>query len=121
MDRSNFSPSSGRTDPDLPSQTLEDTEAAQAIKQIELKAIHKLCRHHKDRAAAWLFGLFVSLPVSAMTAIPARTSTAWGTWLINWQSNLILYFAGLCLVMCLGHSARRAYLAYSERGPEDRW
>ena len=50
-----------------------------------------------------------------MTAIPARTSTAWGTWLINWQSNLILYFAGLCLFMCLGHSARRVHLAFSRK------
>lgn len=117
MDRSNFSPSCGRMDPDLPSQTLEDTEAALAIEQIELKAIHKLRRHHKDRAAAWLAGMFVSLPVGGMIAIPARTSTAWGTWMINWQSNLILCFAGLCLVMCLGHSARLIYLASSGKRP----
>jgi Ni/Fe-hydrogenase subunit HybB-like protein len=121
MDRSNFSPSCGRTDPDLPSQRLEDTEAALAIEQIELKAIHQLCRHHKDRAAAWLAGLFVSLPVSVMSASGAVSSTAWGTWLINWQSNLILYFAGLCLVMCLGHSARRVHLTFSVKHPKDRW
>lgn len=117
MDRSDFSSSSGRTDPDLPSQTLEDTEAAQAIEQIEFKAIHKLCRHHKDRAAAWLFGLFVSLPVGVMIASGAVSSTAWGTWLINWQSNLILCFAGLCLIMCLGHSARLIYLPFSRKRP----
>jgi hypothetical protein len=115
MDRSNCCPSSGRTDPDLPSQTLEDTEAAQTIEQIELKAINKLCRHHKDRAAAWLAGLFVSLPVGVMTASGAVSSTAWGTWMINWQSNLMLCFAGLCMVMSLGHSARLIYLGVLEK------
>lgn len=115
MDPSDFSPSPGRTDPDLPNQPLTDTEAAQAIEQIEFKARNKLRRHHKVRSEAWLAGFFVSLPVSAMTAIPARTSTAWGTWLINWQANLILCFAGLCLFMCLGHSARLIYLAFSRK------
>jgi hypothetical protein len=112
---SNASPE--RTDPSHPCPTLTDTEASQAIEQIELKAIHKLCRHHKDRAAAWFAGMFVSLPVGGMIAIPARTSTAWGTWMINRQSNLILCFAGLCLVMCLGHSARLIYLASSGKRP----
>ena len=115
MDRSNFSPSSGRTDPDLPSQTLEDTEAAQAIKQIELKAIHKLCRHHKDRAAAWFAATFLSFLLGGTFAIPAVAKSAWDTWMINWQANLILCFAGLCLVMCLGHSARLIYLASSRK------
>lgn len=108
---SNASPE--RTDPDLPSQTLEDTESAQAIEQIELKAIHKLCRHHKDRAAAWFAGMLVSFLLGGTFAIPASAASAWDTWMINWQANLILCFAGLCLVMSLGHSARLIYLAFS--------
>lgn len=112
---SNASPE--RIDPSHPCPTLTDVETAQAIEEVELKAIHKLCRHHKDRAAAWLAGLFVSLPVGGMIAIPARTSTAWGTWLINWQANLILCFAGLCLVMSLCHGARLIHLAVSRKKP----
>lgn len=115
MDRFNFSPSSGRTDPDLPIQTLEDTAAAQAIEQIEFKAIHKLRRHHKDRSEAWFAGMLVSLIIGGTFAIPASAASAWDTWMINWQSNLILCFAGLCLVMSLGHSARLIYLASSRK------
>jgi hypothetical protein len=135
MDRSNFSPSCGRTDPDLPSQTLEDTEAALAIEQkdrskpslpdpnghrgrscLELKAIHQLCRHHKDRAAVWFAGMLVSFLLGGTFAIPASAASAWDTWMINWQANLILCFAGLCLVMSLGHSARLIFLAFSMIG-----
>jgi hypothetical protein len=116
MDRSNFSPSCGRIDPDLPSQTLEDTEAALAIEQIELKAIHQLCRHHKDRAAVWFAGMLVSFLLGGTFAIPASAASAWDTWMINWQANLILCFAGLCLVMSLGHSARLIFPAFSMIG-----
>lgn len=115
---SNASPE--RIDPSHPCPNLTDSEAAQAIEQIELKAINKLCRHHKDRAAAWLAGLFVTLPLGVMTASGAVSSTAWRTWLINWQSNLILCFAGLCLIMCLGHSVRRVHLAFLGNRSKDR-
>jgi hypothetical protein len=115
MDPSDFSPSPGRTDPDLPNLPLTDTEAAQAIEQIEFKAIHKLCRHHKDRAAAWFAGTLLSFLLGGTFAIPASAASAWDTWMINWQANLILCFAGLCLVMCLGHSARLIYLAFSRK------
>jgi len=110
---SNASPES--TDPSNPCPNLTDTEAAQAIEQIELKAIHKLCRHHKARAAGWFAGMLVSLIIGGTLAIPASAASAWDTWMINWQSNLILYFAGLCLFMCLGHSARRVHLAFSRK------
>lgn len=110
---SNASPE--RTDPSHSCPTLTDIETAQAIEQIDLKAIHKLCRHHKDRAAVWFAGMLVSFLLGGTFAIPASAASAWGTWLINWQSNLILCFAGLCLVMSLGHSARLIYLASSRK------
>lgn len=94
---------------------LKDTEATQAIEQIEVKASNKLRRHHKGRSEAWFAGMLVSLIIGGTFAIPASAASAWDTWLINWQSNLILYFAGLCLFMSVGHSARLIHLAFSRK------
>lgn len=102
-----------RIDPGCPCPTLAGTEASQAIEQVELKAINKLCRHHKVRSEAWFAGMLVSLIIGGTFAIPASAASGWDTWMINWRSNLILYFAGLCLVMSLGHSARLIHLAFS--------
>jgi hypothetical protein len=115
MVRSDSTAPPERTDPSRPCPPLTDTEASQAIEQIEIKAIHKLCRHHKDRAAAWFAGMLVSLIIGGTFAIPASAASAWDTWMINWQANLILCFAGLCLVMSLCHGARLIHLAVSRK------
>ena len=106
-----------RTDPSHPCPTLTDTESAQASEQIDLKAIHQLCRHHKDRAAAWFAGMLLSFLLGGTFAIPTSAASAWDTWMINWRANLILCFAALCLLMSLGHSARLIYLASSRKRP----
>lgn len=78
--------------------------ADEEMELLLLKAHRRRVRYHSQKATAWFGGLVVSLPLAPILAIPAVGPTAWDTWMINWQSNLILYFAGLCLVMCLGHS-----------------
>ncbi len=110
---SNASPE--RTDPSHPCPPLTDTEAAQAIDQHALKARLKQCRIYSQRAREWFAAMLISLMLGGSLAIPATASSAWDTWRINWQSNLILYFAGLCLVMCLIHFGRLLVLTYRRK------
>ena len=104
-----------KPDPGQPNPPLSDTEAAQAIEQHATHARLKQCRVHSQRALTWFVAMLVSLLLGGTLAIPAVAKSAWDTWLINWQSNLMLCFAGLCLVMSLGHSARLVYLAFSAK------
>ena len=73
---------------------------------MELGEAFTRIRIHQARAGLWFLTSFMGLFLSSMFAIPAKGPTAWQTLLINWQSNLLLYFAGASLILSLANGVR---------------
>jgi hypothetical protein len=76
----------------------------------EIRAATDRILIHQGRSGVWFMISIVGLLLSSVFAVGAKSTSAWDTWLINWQSNLHLYFAGASLVLCLLNGARATLL-----------
>ena len=65
---------------------------------------------HQQRAGLWFLVAIIAVLLSGTFAIPVVASTAWATWLINWQSNLLFYFAGASVILSLLNGVRASLL-----------
>jgi hypothetical protein len=81
-------------DPDL---SIAAKEEGEALDRISI---------HQGHSCLWFLAAIISLLLSGTFAIPVKTFTAWGDWLINWRSNLLLYFAGASLMLSLVNGTR---------------
>jgi hypothetical protein len=96
-------------DPFEPPQSMApDGDLPLAAKQARM--INDKIVAHQGRSGAWFITSIISLLVGSVLAAPGKATTAWETWLINWRSNLLLYFAGASLILCLLHGARATFL-----------
>ena len=70
--------------------------------------LRKLLRADERRALAWFGTFIVAFLTSSMLRIAGTSSSAWDTWMINWQSNLCLYASALSLLFSIRFGLRSA-------------
>lgn len=70
--------------------------------------LRKSLRADERRSLAWFVVMMVTFLFSSVIRIGAVGSTAWNTWMINWQSNLSFYFSLLSLVFAARFGLRSA-------------
>ena len=81
--------------------------------------LRKSLRADERRALAWFVAMMVTFLFSSVIRIGAVGSTAWNTWMINWQSNLSFYFSLLSLVFAARFGLRSASTLRKLKAMED--
>jgi len=102
--------------PYRPPASLVGIQDDLSLSQADLR---KSLRADERRSLAWFVVMMVTFLFSSVIRIGAVGSTAWNTWMINWQSNLIFYFSMLSLVIAARFGLRSASTLRKLKSMED--